>query len=70
MIHEVPDQDNLFRELKSILKPGGRLYIIEPVFHVSIKSFKEMVNRLIRIGFEIIERPEVFFSRAVLLTCS
>ena len=28
MIHEVQDKVNLFKELKSILKPGGQLYII------------------------------------------
>jgi ubiquinone/menaquinone biosynthesis C-methylase UbiE len=68
MIHEVPDQNNLFRELKSILKPSGKLYIIEPKFHVSKKSFTEMVNKSDNIGFEIIERPKVFFSRSVLMT--
>ena len=68
MIHEVPDQYNLFTELKSILKPSGKLYIIEPKFHVSKRSFNEMVNKSDSIGFEIIDRPEVFFSRAVLLT--
>lgn len=68
MIHEVPDQNNLFRELKSILKTSGKLYIIEPKFHVSKKSFAEMVNKSDSIGFEIIDRPKVFFSRAVLLT--
>ncbi len=52
MIHEVPNQDRLFEELKSILKPGGKVYIIEPNFHVSKKSFEEMVLRLIGMGFE------------------
>ena len=68
MIHEVPDQNNLFTELKSILKPSGKLYIIEPKFHVSKRSFNEMVTKFDSIGFEIIDRPEVFFSRAVLMT--
>lgn len=68
MIHEVPNQDNLFRELKSILKPDGKIYIIEPKFHVSEKSFEDMINKIQDIGFEIIDRPTVFFSRTVLLT--
>jgi SAM-dependent methyltransferase len=68
MIHEVPDQDNLFRELKSILKSGGKIYIIEPKLHVSKKSFEEMINRIKDMGFEITGRPKVFFSRTVLLT--
>lgn len=68
MIHEVPNQDNLLKELKSILKPDGKIYIIEPKFHVSKKSFEGMVNKIKDIGFEIIDRPKVFISRTVLLT--
>lgn len=68
MIHEVLNQDKLFLELKSILKPNGMIYIIEPKFHVSKKSFDDMINRIINIGFVIIDRPKVFFSRTVLLT--
>ena len=67
MIHEVPNQDMLFEEVKSILKPEGKIYIIEPKFHVSKKSFEEMINRLKNIGFEIIDQPKIFFSRTVLL---
>jgi ubiquinone/menaquinone biosynthesis C-methylase UbiE len=68
MIHEVPDQGSLLRELKSILKPGGKIFIIEPNFHVSKKSFEEMTNKITDMGFEILDRPKVFISRAVLLT--
>ena len=68
MIHEVPDQDRLFNELKSILKPNGKIYIIEPRFHVTKKAFEEMMNKVRSIGFEIIDQPKVFFSRAVLLS--
>ena len=67
MIHEVPDQDKLFENCISILKPGGKIFIIEPMFHVSKKAFEEMIGRLKNIGFEIIESPKVFFSRTVLL---
>jgi len=67
MIHEVPNQLNLLKELKSILKPDGKIYIIEPKFHVSKKSFEEMINKTKDIGFEIVDRPKVFISRTVLL---
>lgn len=66
MVHEVPDQDKLFRELKSFLKPGGNLYIIEPKFHVPLKSFESMITLAEHIGFKITERPKVIFSRAIL----
>jgi len=68
MIHEVPNQDYLLRELELILKPKGKVFIIEPKFHVSKKSFEEMINKTKDIGFEIVDRPKVFFSRTVLLT--
>jgi len=68
MIHEVPDQYNLFRELESILKPPGKIFIIEPKFHVSDKSFGEMIKIAENSGFEISGRPKVVFSRTVLLT--
>ncbi len=68
MVHEVPDQDRLFRELKSFLKSGGNLYIIEPKFHVSLKSFESMITRTVYQGFKIIKRPKVAFSRAILLS--
>jgi ubiquinone/menaquinone biosynthesis C-methylase UbiE len=67
MVHEVPDQDRLFRELKSLLKSGGTLFIIEPKFHVPLKSFESMISRTEHMGFKIIERPKVALSRAILL---
>jgi ubiquinone/menaquinone biosynthesis C-methylase UbiE len=67
MVHEVPDHDSLFEELKSILKPGGKLYIIEPKFHVGRQAFQKMSDRLIKTGFKIIDRPKVFFSRTIML---
>lgn len=68
MIHEVPNQEKLFEELKSILKPGGIIYIIEPKMEVSMQSFEEMIKRVKNIGFEIVDKPRVSFSRAVLLS--
>ena len=68
MIHEVLDQDKLFLELQSILKSNGNIFIIEPIFHVSKKSFEHMIDRVKRIGFEITDRPKSFLSRSVVLT--
>lgn len=66
MIHEVLNQQKLFEEMKLIIKPDGQIYIIEPKFHVPKKSFEDMVGRIIDMGFEIKDRPKVFFSRTVL----
>jgi len=67
MVHEVPDQQRMFVEMKSLLKPGGRIWIIEPKIHVTEKLFKKMVNRLESAGLEIVDRPKVSLSRSVLL---
>ncbi len=68
MVHEVPDQGKLFGELLSILKPKAKILVIEPSFHVSKESFENMINKVKSIGLEVIGRPKVSFSRAVLLT--
>jgi ubiquinone/menaquinone biosynthesis C-methylase UbiE len=67
MVHEVPDQQRMFEELKTVLNPGSRIWIIEPKIHVKERSFKEMITRLELTGFRIIERPKVSLSRTVLL---
>lgn len=68
MVHEVPDQQKLFLELKSILKPNGRIWIIEPKIHVKESSFRKMISLCESAGFEVIERPKVCLSRTVILS--
>jgi hypothetical protein len=67
MVHEVPDQQKFFEELKSLLNTGGRILIVEPVIHVTKRSFNEMIARLEAAGLHVIARPEVAFSRSLLL---
>jgi ubiquinone/menaquinone biosynthesis C-methylase UbiE len=67
MIHEVPDHINLFKELKSILKPDGKIFIAEPKMHVPGKAFLKMTSIIEKSGFMITGRPKVFFSRSVIL---
>jgi ubiquinone/menaquinone biosynthesis C-methylase UbiE len=67
MVHEVPDQQRLFEELKSAMNSGGRIWIIEPKIHVTEKSFKKMITKTESAGLEIIERPKISLSRTVLL---
>ena len=68
MVHEVPYKQNLFLELKSILNPNGRIWIIEPKFHVNKSSFRKIISLCESAGFEIIERPKVSLSRTVILS--
>jgi ubiquinone/menaquinone biosynthesis C-methylase UbiE len=67
VVHEVTDQEKLFRELKSMLNPGGEIFIIEPKMHVTGGAFKAMTIRLEGLGFKVTARPKVFFSRGIVL---
>jgi len=67
VVHEVPDQAGLFNEMKSILKQIGRVFIVEPPFHVSKTAFEETIGRAGEAGFTPVERPKVFLSKAAIL---
>ena len=66
-IHEVPDQDALFKEIYSILKPGGEMLIVEPPLHVSKSGFKNMLIKIKSAGFSIVSEPKLFMNKAVLI---
>ena len=67
MVHEVPDKQLLFDEMTSIIKPDGKVLIVEPVFHVSKKSFEETVRKAQTAGCVPGERPKLFFSQSVIM---
>ncbi len=68
MLHEVPDKTNLLNELLALLKPKGRVLIVEPKIHVSKRAFFASTELMKQAGFEIIGNPRIFFSRSVVLT--
>ncbi len=67
MLHEVPSQTAFLKEVHSLLKPDGRILIVEPKFHVSKKEFKQSKKIFRDTEFEIVKEPKVFFSRTALL---
>jgi len=67
MVHEVPNQEDLLNEIRTILKPHGQVLIVEPPFHVSKSAFEETMRKAGSAGFKIVERPKVLFSKAVIL---
>ncbi|MBT8386627.1 MAG: class I SAM-dependent methyltransferase [Ignavibacteria bacterium] len=67
VVHEIPDQEKLFTEFISILKPSGRLLIVEPPFHVSKKAFEETIRKAKAAGFTEVKRPKVLFNKAIVL---
>ena len=40
MVHETPDPGAFFREVRTLLKAGGRLLVVEPKMHVSRVGFE------------------------------
>ncbi len=67
VLHEVPSQEGFLRELKSILKPEGKVLIIEPKIHVNKKAFEESIATAKSVGFICEQGPKVFNSRSVIL---
>lgn len=67
MIHEVPDARAFLEELYTLLRPGGRLFLTEPIIHVSGRDFERVVQEAQSVGFTVAERPSVRFGRTVLL---
>ena len=67
VVHEVPDKRGFFIELHSILKPNGKLLIIEPNLHVSKADFEETVLHAEESGFKRCGEKRVFSSKAVIL---
>ena len=67
MVHEVPDKQRLFGEIRAALRPGGRLLFVEPQVHVTRKAFESSVSVALATGFQIEARPDVPISMAALL---
>ena len=67
MVHEAPNQKEFFREIASILKPDGRVLIVEPPFHASKKGFEESIRKAMDTGLTVVERPKVFLSKTAIL---
>jgi len=67
MLHEVPDQTIFLKELNSLLKPGGKILIAEPNVHVTKSDFSNSKIKMQDAGFTVLEGPEIFFSRSVIL---
>jgi ubiquinone/menaquinone biosynthesis C-methylase UbiE len=64
MLHEAPDAAATLTEVRAALRPGGRLFVAEPIVHVSPVTMAEEVAAAEAAGFELLERPPVRFSRA------
>jgi ubiquinone/menaquinone biosynthesis C-methylase UbiE len=67
VIHEITNPDFVINELKSVLKPGGKILIAEQKMHVPRGVFNTIVESMIQEGFKVLSRPHIAISRAVLM---
>jgi ubiquinone/menaquinone biosynthesis C-methylase UbiE len=67
MVHEVPDAEAFLREVASLLKPKGKLLVVEPKFHVSASSFEKTRDVALLVGLKLISEPNIRLSRSMLL---
>lgn len=70
VLHEVPGQAGFLRELQGLLKPGGRVLLAEPGFHVSRAEFQGSIGDMKQAGFEVGPGPRIPFSRTAVLGTS
>jgi len=68
MVHEVPDAATLFSDIHGALKPGGTVLVAEPKGHVTREGFEASVSAAVQSGFEIVDKPIIRLSHAVLLS--
>jgi len=68
MVHEVPNAEAFLKEIVSVLKPNGKLLIVEPMFHVSATAFEKTIEVARQAGLSSISEPKIRFSRSKLLS--
>ena len=67
VVHEVPEQELFFSELKSLLNPGGTVLMVEPPVHVSKKAFQDCIQIAQGVGFIAEKGPPVLLSKSAIL---
>ena len=53
VVHEVPDQLQLFKRFHTVLKKNGRILFAEPKGHVNEKDFQESLELAEEVGFTV-----------------
>jgi ubiquinone/menaquinone biosynthesis C-methylase UbiE len=65
MLHEVPSPKEFLREMKTLLKPNGKVLIAEPKFHVSKRDFAVVIEMMKNMGYNIVHVPGILLSRTI-----
>ncbi len=67
MVHEVPNPANLFGDIYTALKPGGKLLFAEPAGHVSTSDFDRSLELARKAGLVFNSRPSIRRCHAAVL---
>jgi ubiquinone/menaquinone biosynthesis C-methylase UbiE len=51
VVHELTEPQAFFREMRRVLKPGGKLLVVEPTFHVGQVDFEASIKHAVTAGF-------------------
>jgi ubiquinone/menaquinone biosynthesis C-methylase UbiE len=68
MVHETPEPAAFFKEVKALLKKGGKFLIVEPKMHVNREKFAAMIQMATGAGFTVLNQPHKKGGRSLLLT--
>jgi ubiquinone/menaquinone biosynthesis C-methylase UbiE len=67
MVHEVPNKVDFFTEIAGILKPAGRILIVEPPLHVSMAAFESSLRTAEQAGLARSPGPRIWLSKTAVL---
>jgi hypothetical protein len=67
MVHEVPDRAALFSGVAAMLRPGGRVLLVEPPLHVTRGVFDLELEAAAAAGLGVVARPCGFPNHCALL---
>lgn len=67
MVHETPDPDKFLAEISGLLKPDGKILVVEPNFHVSKDEFTQIAEKAKSAGLVPVAYPKGKGGRSVVL---
>ncbi len=67
MVHEIPKKNEFFKEIEAMLKPAGKVLIVEPPFHVSKSAFIKTITIAGSAGFIHSAGPRILLNKTVIL---
>jgi len=66
----VKDPGAFLAEVRSALRPGGRLLVVEPKLHVSQQLFEYITRQATDAGLAVTPGPQVRLSRSIVCTAT